>query len=176
MIQSSLPQQSVPFWIKAAVVAAALYCIAVFGTVYRYNQSVLAGASYTEITGGGFIYNYRIADIKSGITVGLVKPLPVGTLLVAEFENPAGGTIEVRHTVSSGKRNYSFETPSLTDVKAERTYMAVLHVIDSQTGREIERQEKGLKSSVAPEAMPKKPLTIGPGYNPNPDLWPAPKG
>ena len=167
---------SVPLWVKLAGVAAAVYCIAVFGTVYRYNQSILESASFAEITGGGFIYNNRIADIRAGITVGLVKPLPLGTRLIAEFESPQGGKIEVEKAVSHAKRNYSFETPSLRDVEAERTYAAVLHVIDAKTGEEIERHEKGLKSSVAPKAMPSKPLTIGPGYHVNPDIQPAPKG
>ncbi|WP_428650226.1 hypothetical protein [Roseibium sp.] len=168
--------QAIPVWVKLAGAAAAVYCVAVFGTVYFYNQSVLKNASYAEITGGGFIYNYRIADIKSGITVGLVKPLPAGTRLIAEFENPEGGKIEIEDTVSEGKRNYSFETPSLTGVEAEHTYLAVLHVIDAQSGEEIERHEKGLKSTVAPKVLPKKALTIGPGYHINPEIRPAPDG
>ena len=167
---------SVPLWVKLAGVAAAVYCIAVFGTLYRYNQSILANASYAEITGGGFIYNYRIADIRAGITVGLVKPLPLGTRLVAEFESPQGGKIEIEKAVSHARRNYSFETPSLRDVEADRTYAAVLHVLDAKTGQEIEHHEKGLKSGVAPKAMPTKALTIGPGYHINPEIQPAPNG
>lgn len=168
--------KSVPLWGKLAGIAAAIYCLAVFGIVYRHNQVILQGASFAEITGGGFIYNYRIADIRAGITVGLVKPLPLGTRLVAAFESPEGGTIEVEQAVSHAKRNYSFETPSLTGVEAERTYVAVLHVIDPETGQEIERHEKGLKSGVAPKAMPTKALTIGPGYHVNPQIRPQPKG
>lgn len=167
--------QSVPVWGKLAGLAAAVYCIAVFGTVYRHNQAILQGASYAEITGGGFIYNYRIADIRAGITVGLVKPLPLGTRLVAEFESPQG-PIEIEQAVSHAKRNYSFETPSLTGVEAEHTYLVVLHVIDPATGQQIERHEKGLKSGVAPKAMPAKSLTIGPGYHVNPQIRPEPKG
>ncbi|MEE4011638.1 hypothetical protein V1T76_06245 [Roseibium sp. FZY0029] len=167
---------SVPLWVKLAGVAAAVYCIAVFGTLYRYNQSILENVSFAEITGGGFIYNYRIADIRAGITVGLVKPLPLGTRLVAEFENPQGGKIEIEKAVSHARRNYSFETPSLRDVEADRTYTAVLHVFDAKTGQEIEHHEKGLKSGVAPKAMPTKALTIGPGYHINPEIQPAPKG
>ncbi|EAV45186.1 hypothetical protein SIAM614_17714 [Roseibium aggregatum IAM 12614] len=167
---------SVPLWVKLAGVAAAVYCIAVFGALYRYNQSILANASFAEITGGGFIYNYRIADIRAGITVGLVKPLPLGTRLVAEFERPQGGKIEIEKAVSHARRNYSFETPSLSDVEADRTYTAVLHVLDAKTGQEIEQHEKGLKSGVAPKAMPTKALTIGPGYHINPEIQPAPKG
>ena len=167
---------AVPLWVKLAGVAAAVYCIAVFGTLYRYNQSILENASYAEITGGGFIYNYRIADIRAGITVGLVKPLPLGTRLVAEFESPQGGKIEIEQAVSHARRNYSFETPSLRDVEADRAYTAVLHVLDAKTGQEIEHHEKGLKSGVAPKAMPTKALTIGPGYHINPEIQPAPKG
>lgn len=156
-------------WAVFAVVAAAVYCASVFAAVYRHNQTVLAKAGFAEITGGGFIYNYRIADIRSGITVGIVKPLPPGTRLLAEIENPAGGTIELEQTVIAAKRNYKFETPSLTDVAADHEYLAVLTVIDGTTGAEIERHQTSLKSSVAPRSMPSRPLTIGPGYHRNPD-------
>ncbi|MBN9671293.1 hypothetical protein [Roseibium aggregatum] len=169
-------KHSTPIWIKLTGAALLLYCTVVLGTVYRYNQAILSKADYAEITGGGFIYNYRIADIRSGITVGLQKPLPLGTRLVAEFENPAGGTISIEKAVSHARRTYSFETPSLSGVEAQHSYAAVLRVIDPHTGREIERHEKVLKSTVVPKAMPSKPLTIGPGYFPNPDLTPGPKG
>ncbi|WP_298818233.1 hypothetical protein [uncultured Roseibium sp.] len=163
-------------WVVFAVLAAAVYCAGAFFAVYRHNQTILAEANFAEITGGGFIYNYRIADIRSGITVGLVKPLPPGTRLLAEFENPAGGKIEMEQTVTHAKRNYKFETPSLKGVAADREYLAVLSVIDGRTGAKIERHQTSLKSSVAPKSMPSKPLTIGLGYHLNLDTNSAQDG
>ena len=160
----------IPIWVKLTLLAIGLYCVTILTWVYRYNQSILENADFAEITGGGFIYNYRIADIRAGITVGLVKPLPLGTLLIAEFEDPAGGTVDIEKAVSHAKRNYSFETPSLTGVLPDRGYAVHLTVKDPETGETIETHEKQLKTSAAPKAMPSRPLTIGPGYHPNPEL------
>lgn len=164
---------SVPRWVLFAAGSAALYCLVIIGVVLAYNTSVLNASSYAEITGGGFIYNYRIADIRSGITVGVRRDLPAGTHLVAELETP-DGMLELNQDYVPGHRNYVFETPPLTGVEPERSYMARLKVVDAVTGAELERHEKALKTGIAPRIMPDKPLTIGPGYFPNPDLQPAP--
>lgn len=166
---------SIPRWVLFAAGAATTYCAVIIGVVLAYNSSVLNASSYTEITGGGFIYNYRIADIRSGITVGVRRELPAGTHLVADLETP-DGMLEINQDFVPGHRNYMFETPPLTGVEPDRDYLARLRVVDAVTGDEIERHEKALKTGVAPKVMPDKPLTLGPGYYPNPDFWKKPDG
>lgn len=152
---------------------AIIYCASVFYAVHRYNSDLLAKTGYLRISGGGFVYNYRIADIRAGITVAVQKPLPVNTRLLAEFENPAGGLLRITTDTVPGKRGYVFETGSLSGVEADREYQVTVRLLDKEAGEEIERQEKSLKSGVAPRTMPDQPLTIGPGYHPNPELKPG---
>lgn len=152
---------------------AVIYCASVFYAVHRYNSDRLENAGYLRISGGGFIYNYRIADIRAGVTVAVQKPLPASSRLHAEFENPAGGLLEFSADATPGKRGYVFETGSLTGVEADREYQVVVRLLGAGDGEELERHEKSLKSGVAPRTMPDQPLTIGPGYHPNPDLKPG---
>lgn len=152
---------------------AVVYCAGVFYAVHRYNSALLEQTGYLRISGGGFVYNYRIADIRAGITVAVQKPLPANTRLRAEFENPAGGFLEFSTDAVPGKRGYVFETGSPTGVEADREYQVVVRLLGAGDGGELERHEKSLKSGVAPRTMPDQPLTIGPGYHPNPDLKPG---
>ena len=164
---------SIPRWVLLAAGAASAFCALVIIVVLAYNRSVLNASSFTEITGGGFIYNYRIAEIRSGITIGVRRELPAGTHLIADLETP-DGVLEINQDYTPGHRNYVFETPPLKGVEPNRTYLATLRVVDATTGTELERHEKALKTGVAPRSMPDKPLTIGPGYYPNPDFWKHP--
>jgi hypothetical protein len=159
-----------PRLLVVLALGAVIYCAGVFYAVHRYNSVRLENADYLRITGGGFIYNYRIADMRGGITVAVRKPFPANTQLLAEFENPAGGGLRFSKDIVPGKRGYVFDTGSLSGVEADREYQVVLRLMDMQNGEELERQEKRLKSGVAPRTMPDRPLTIGPGYHPNPDL------
>ena len=57
---------------------------------------VMAGCSsesgpYLELQGGGFIFNYRIAEATVGLVAVPVRALPEDATVEASFENPAGG-------------------------------------------------------------------------------------
>ena len=50
-----------------------------------------AAKPYLAFAGGGFIFNYRVSDVFYGFNVHVTKPLASGSIIEAEFEDPAGG-------------------------------------------------------------------------------------
>jgi hypothetical protein len=119
--------------------------------------------------GGGFVYNYRNAEIYYGFVAQPQRRLPDGAELVARFDNPAGGpVIEVREPVVSGKAQYMFRTPAVTGVVRDRPYAVSLALVETGTGREIGRISRTYTSTADPAMMPDAPLVLGPGYAPNP--------
>src|SRR5258708_3957295 len=57
----------------------------------------LAGCSdddkspYLELRGGGFLFNYRIAEATGSLVLGPLRRLPEKSAIEVSFENPAGG-------------------------------------------------------------------------------------
>ena len=45
---------------------------------------------YVKVGGGGFIFNYRIAEATAGVVAEPQRTLPDGGKLEATFDNPAG--------------------------------------------------------------------------------------
>lgn len=157
---------------RAFRIAAAFTCLVlagIFAAVAIHNHNAQASKSHLAISGGGFIYNYRIGEIRYGITAFVQTPTPNGTRLIASFENPAGGDpIVVRREIVPYARSYSFETPALTGVEKDRPYKVTLTVKEKWSDTVIETHEKTLATSVAPSVVPDRPLTVGPGYHRNP--------
>ena len=54
------------------------------------------GPPTVKIVGGGFIFNYRIAEAFYGVVAETGGDIPEGAILDAEFEDPAGGAAEYR--------------------------------------------------------------------------------
>jgi hypothetical protein len=126
---------------------------------------------YLRIAGGGFIYNYRVADVFYGFTAYVLKPLPAGSWIIAEFEDPGGGpplTVETRMHARSAK--YEVRSPGVRGVRAGQPYHVSIKVHDDTRTRVIWAWEKHFVSQIDDMVVPDKPLTIGPGYHPNPDL------
>lgn len=126
---------------------------------------------YLRIAGGGFIYNYRVADVFYGFTAYVLKPLPVGSWIIAEFENPDGGvplTVETRLHARSIK--YGIRSPSVRGVKAGRPYRVSIRIVDYTRTQVIWSDERDYVSQIDDIVVPDRPLTVGPGYHPNPDL------
>ena len=126
-------------------------------------------APYVEFLGGGFIFNYRLAEADYGFVVKPVRPLPAGSVLEALFEDPAGGPpLRVRQTARSGMLQYSFRSPPVTGVVAGRPYRVELRLLEAATGSELARYERSFRADVGQEALPAAPPVVGPGYQPNP--------
>lgn len=123
---------------------------------------------YIAVSGGGFIFNYRLAEATAGIVAEAARPLPEGGVVEARFEDPAGGApiVEAKR-ITDERRRFSFVTPPLTGIKADTDYLVVVRVLDAE-GHELQRIEKTLRSELDQSVLPPVPLTIGPGYARNP--------
>ena len=153
------------------VVAAMIGLVAVLMAIGWVTREDPAEKPYLGIVGGGFVYNYREADVYYGFVASVLKPLPIGTWLVAEFEDPAGGpplTVETRLHARSSR--YGVHSPSVRGVKAGRPYHVSIRLYDRTHTDLIWSTEKSFVSQIDDTVVPDKPLTIGPGYFPNPEL------
>jgi hypothetical protein len=139
--------------------------------------ALLAGCSSEpgpafEIVGGGFIFNYRIAEVTAGLVVVPLREFPADSSVEMTFENPAGGApIVVAKPASPETKRLDFTTPPLSGVEADRDYTVTVRLIDEQ-GKEIERIDKKFRSQLDQSRLPDAPLTVGPGYAPNPQRAP----
>lgn len=121
---------------------------------------------YVEFIGGGFIFNYRLAEADYGFVAAVKRPLPTGTVLEAEFENPEGDeAIIVRQPAKWGRTSYLFRTPPLQGIKANRDYRVELRLVNSATAEVIAHYTKTYRSDVDQDILPKTPPVVGPGYH-----------
>jgi hypothetical protein len=126
-------------------------------------------APYLEITGGGFVFNYRIAEAYYGFVARPLRSLPAGSRLEASFEDPAGGDAFVERQLAGDKAvRYSFRTPPLQGIKADRPYAVELRLIAAD-GSLLQSLHKTFSSQLDQDVNPDKPLTVGPGYHRNPE-------
>ena len=127
---------------------------------------------YPEFAGGGFIYNYRLATADYGFVVRRVKKIPEGTIIEAEFEDPAGGPpIIIRQTARSNRLSYKFETPPVKGIKAGRDYEVEVRLIDPGSSEVFARYSKTFHADVDQDILPDKPPVVGPGHQPNPEAY-----
>lgn len=129
-----------------------------------------ADQPWVAFEGGGFVFNYRVAEAYYGVNIRPMRHLPDGTVIQVSFEDPAGGPpILSRFTVKGPELRYSVRTPGLTGIKAHRPYRVELSVLEAATGNVLGRYEKSFSSSADQSELPSAPLVIGPGYKRNPD-------
>lgn len=134
-----------------------------------------ADRPYLVIIGGGFIFNYRVADAFYGFTAKVARPIPIGTVIEAEFEDPAGGApIVVRQQTGRNQTQYMLRTPPLTGIKKDTPYHVDIR-LRARAGDDILwSTQKVYTSDIGEEVMPDGPLTIGPGYHRPPPPGAAP--
>lgn len=126
-------------------------------------------APYFEIVGGGFIFNIRLADAYYGFVLRLKRDLPAGAILEASFEDPAGGpAIVVRQIHRTHLRGYKFETPPLHGIKADTDYKVIIRALAPAGDKVIASLSKTFRTYTDQSSLPKQPLSVGPGYQPNP--------
>ena len=124
---------------------------------------------YLKITGGGFIFNYRLASAMLGILVVAERDLPAGGAIEVAFTDPSGGEpLVVREEIPAGESQFDFRFERLTGIRKDVDYVVTVRLLDA-SGKEAERIERTYRSDIDQAAtMPDKPLTIGPGYTRNP--------
>lgn len=124
-------------------------------------------APYLEFQGGGFIFNYRVGEAFYGFVAKPLRDIPLGTTIVAEFEDPAGGPpLTVKHAAKANLIQYSFRTPGVKKVQKEKPYLVTIKLVSDASGDILAEYKQEYKSSIDQAALPDNPLTTGPGYHP----------
>lgn len=120
---------------------------------------------YLEINGGGFVFNYRLAEAHYVLVAGLKRAPPEGSVFEAEFEDPSGGApIHVRLPYVAKRRVYNFDSPPVTGIVAGRDYQVVLRVLPPGGGAALAEYRKPYHATLDQSVLPKAPLAVGPGY------------
>ena len=65
------------------VIVAAFVLLAVLFAAGWLTRDDPARKPYLQIVGGGFIFNYRVADVFYGFTAVVQRPLPTGSIVEA---------------------------------------------------------------------------------------------
>ena len=137
------------------------------------SASVLAACSgsgdYLSPAGGGFIFNYRIAQATYGIALKPMRDLPPDGVIEATFENPSGGApFVLREEGPFNPTRIAFTTPPVEGVVKGKRYTVAV-VLKDAAGATLQRIEKTYASDIDQSVMPARPLAIGPGYQRNLD-------
>ena len=150
-----------------AAVAVVLAPLFVVGWLTRQNPGEVP---LIDITGGGFVFNYRIAEVFYGFTAVVRKPLEAGAIIEASFEDPASDEPHVvRERVDTRTTRYAMRSPPVRGVEAGREYTVNIRVLDHTGQQVLFATTRNYSSQISDQAVPDKPLTIGPGYHLNPD-------
>lgn len=158
---------------RIAAVATVLVLALIATVIVVHNRQQQAALTHVRIAGGGFLFYYRLGEIRAGISVIVQKPTPSQSRLVAEFEDPAGGApIPVEARIRHGEMRYGMETPPLAGVVKGRAYAVTVRLYDYGGQEPLETHETVLTSDIEEAASPQGPLTVGPGYH----RPPAPAG
>lgn len=128
------------------------------------------------VSGRMFEFNYRLARATYVVTLNPLQPMGEGQVVVARFENPAGGDpMEVRQPIWPKLRHVTLTSPALTCVVKDRPY-AVSIRIEDKAGAVLQTLETTLVSSLDQSVLPDRPLVTGPVYVLNPELAGHPGG
>jgi hypothetical protein len=150
-----------------AVAIALLVPLFVLGWLTREDPGE---KPYLQILGGGFIFNYRVADVFYGFTAVVQKPLPTGTVVEAAFEDPAGGAPHtVRQRIGGVEMTrFAMRSPPVRGVEAGKAYHVAIRILD-RDGQLLWEHDTEFRSQISDDAVPDAPLTVGPGYARNPN-------
>lgn len=118
-----------------------------------------------SLEGGGFVFNYRIAEATYGLVARVDRTIPAGTRIITTFDDPAGGAPIVEEQVArAGMTKLVLKSPPVTGVEAGKPYAVTVRLV-SPEGSEIGRLDTHFTSNVDQSVLPGAPLTVGPGYH-----------
>lgn len=129
------------------------------------------GPDPLKLTGKMFVFNYRLAYATYLVTLEKTEPLPDGSVVRAEFENPAGGTpLTLERKLFANLPRVVLESPDVTCVKKNRPYRVTVFVLGPD-GRQLQSLETQVTSDLDQDILPAKALVVGPAYDKNPEVF-----
>jgi hypothetical protein len=131
---------------------------------------------YLVMGGGGFIFNYRLAEAHYGVVLQPDRDPPPGSVIEARFDNPAGGDpIVMTKPARPGPGRITFDTPPVKGVQKDKDYKVQVVLRDAE-GKTLQTLEKSLRSELDQTVLPQGPMTVGPGYQRPEGVKPANPG
>ncbi|THK39804.1 hypothetical protein EHS39_01170 [Ensifer sp. MPMI2T] len=129
------------------------------------------GPDPLKLTGKMFVFNYRLAYAAYMITLNKTEPVPDGSIVVASFENPAGGEpLTLTRELFPKLDRVTLESPEISCVKKEKPYAVTIEV-KGPDGATLQKLETTVTSDVDQDVLPAKPLVEGPAYDKNPEVF-----
>jgi hypothetical protein len=124
-----------------------------------------------EISGKIFVFNYRVARATYLVTLRKRAPFPEGAFAEATFEDPRGGPpLITREKLFPVMDKIVLESPAVHCVRKGRPYSVTIRLVGSNN-EELQTFETTIASNVDQSILPAKPLTIGPLYDRNPEVF-----
>jgi hypothetical protein len=124
---------------------------------------------YLSVAGGGFMFNYRIAEASYGIALTPMRDLPADGVIEATLENPSGeAPFVMRKEGPFNPTRIAFQTPALQGVVKDHPYKVTV-VLKDGAGEVLQTIEKSYASELDQTVLPERPLVVGPGYDRNVD-------
>lgn len=134
------------------------------------------GADYVRLTGKIFVFNYRIAEASYLVTFVKLKPTPEGALVIAVFDNPAGGAkIQIEKKIWVNNDRIVLESAALHCVKKGKPYQFNVQILGPD-GAVLQNIVGSIVSTLDQDVLPDRPLVVGPAYTANPELAGNPSG
>lgn len=134
-------------------------------------QRDVAEDELVEISGKIFVFNYRVARATYLVTLRRLAPLPEGGFAEATFEDPRGGLpLVAREKLFPVMDKIILESPAVHCVKKDKPYAVTIRLLGSDN-EEIQTLETTVTSNDDQSILPAKPLTLGPLYDRNPEVF-----
>ncbi|MCV3765423.1 hypothetical protein [Rhizobium sp. TRM95796] len=147
-------------WLSALVVLALASC-------QREDKD------YLTINGKIFIFNVRLSKAYYALNLNRLAGVPDGAKVTAEFENPAGGPpLTVTRKVFPNMARIDFQSPDLDCIVADKPY-AIIITLRDPAGKEMQKIETTLASTLDQTVMPEQALVRGNAYDKNPAAYDA---
>jgi hypothetical protein len=129
------------------------------------------GPDPLQLTGKMFIFNYRLAYATYMITLVKTEPVADGSIVVATFENPAGGPpLTLDRKLFPKLDKIVLESPDVTCVKKQKPYAVTIEV-KGPDGTILQTLKTTVISNLDQDIMPAEALVVGPAYDKNPDVF-----
>jgi hypothetical protein len=128
-------------------------------------------SDYISVQGKIFIFNIRLARAYYTLNLNRLQATPDGSMVTAEFENPAGGPPLIsEQKVFPKMARIDLESPDLNCVIAGKPYK--IHVtLKSPDGKVLQMLDTTLTSTLDQTVMPAEALVEGAAYDRNPDAY-----
>lgn len=129
--------------------------------------------SMVQVTGHLFVFNYRVATATYLVTLKKTAPIPDGSVIVAEFENPQGGApLVLNEKIFPIDDKIALHSENIHCVKKDRPYSVDIKLVDKD-GKVLQQLKTQLVSDLDQSVLPSKPLVLGSGYEKNPEVFKA---